>query len=88
MIYFFYIVRCIDNSLYSGVTTELERRVEEHNTHVTKGAKYTKSRRPVTLVYFEKYKTKSAAMKREWEVKQLSKEEKEKIVKKLESNSY
>lgn len=77
--YFFYILRCADNSLYCGISTELERRVEEHNTH-KKGAKYTRAKRPVTLVYFEQYENKSAAMKREYEVKQWSKGEKEKLV--------
>lgn len=72
-------VRCADNSLYSGVTTNLERRVGEHNTHETKSSKYTRTRRPVSLVYFEKYASRSEATKREWEVKQLTKNEKERL---------
>lgn len=77
--YYFYILRCADNSLYTGITTDLDRRVEEHNTS-RKGAKYTRQKRPVELVYFEKFAGRSAAMKREWEVKQLSKKEKELLI--------
>ena len=80
--YFFYIVRCKDNSLYCGITTDLERRVEEHNSSTGKGAKYTRAKGPVTLVYFEEYATKSQSMKREYEVKQWRKEEKEKLIQK------
>jgi putative endonuclease len=78
--YYFYMVRCRDNSLYSGQTNDLGRRVHEHNFDTNKSAKYTKSRRPVTLVYFEEYKTINEAMKREFEVKKLSKEKKELII--------
>lgn len=66
--YFVYILRCIDDSLYTGITTELSRRVEEHNFS-DKGAKYTRTRRPVTLVYFEKHRDRSLASKREYEIK-------------------
>ncbi len=78
-IYFFYIVRCLDNSLYSGITTDLKRRVEEHNSSKL-GAKYTRLKRPVTLVYFEKFAGRSEATKREWQVKQFSKKEKELLI--------
>ena len=67
---FTYIVECSDGTLYTGWTNNLEHRVETHN--VGKGAKYTKSRRPVKLVYFETYSSKEEAMRREWEIKQLS----------------
>ena len=67
--YYFYIVRCSDRSLYSGVTTDIARRVGEHNESNAKGAKYTRSHRPVELVYVEQYSSKSEAMKREYEVK-------------------
>ena len=73
-----YILRCKDGSLYTGWTTDLERRVQEHNQGV--GAKYTKSRRPVTLVYYEEYETKADAMRREYAIKQLSKKKKEELV--------
>ncbi len=77
--WFIYMLRCADNSLYTGITTDLERRVLEHNTLKT-GAKYTKSRRPVTLVYSEQTTTKSLASIRECELKKLPKELKEKLI--------
>ena len=70
-----YIVRCSDNSLYTGVTTDLERRVDEHNTS-DKGAKYTRPRRPVQLVYSEIHEDRSSASKRESAIKKLSRAEK------------
>ena len=76
---FTYIVECSDGTLYTGWTNNLEHRVETHN--VGKGAKYTKSRRPVKLVYFETYSSKEEAMRREWEIKQLSRTEKWKLIK-------
>ena len=69
-----YIVKCCDNTLYTGWTTDLDRRIEAHNSG--KGAKYTRSRRPVELIYAERFDTKQGAMRREWEIKQLSREEK------------
>lgn len=78
--YYFYILRCSDNSLYCGQTTDLERRVVEHNSGSVKSAKYTRAHRPVALVYSEKFETKQQAMKREWEVKQWTKTKKEKLV--------
>ena len=69
-----YIVRCCDNTLYTGWTTDLDRRMEAHNSG--KGAKYTRSRRPVELIYAERFDTNQEAMRREWEIKQLSREEK------------
>lgn len=81
--YYFYIVRCADNSLYCGQTTDLEKRVKDHNTS-PKGAKYTKSRRPVQIVYSERLETISLALKREIEVKKWSKKKKEEFI--LKSN--
>lgn len=69
-----YILKCSDGSLYTGWTNNLEKRIEDHNTG--RGAKYTKARRPVVLVYYEEFPTKQEAMKREWEIKQLSRKEK------------
>jgi len=66
--YYVYIVRCADNTLYTGIATNLERRVEEHNNS-TKGAKYTRTRRPVSLVHYEAYVDRSTASKREYEIK-------------------
>jgi putative endonuclease len=71
-------VECRDHSLYTGYTTDLTRRVRAHNSG--KGAKYTKSRLPVRLVYYETYEEKSLAMKREYQVKQLSRKEKLKLI--------
>ena len=70
--WFVYILRCRDNTLYTGITTALERRVDEHNGS-PKGAKYTKARRPVELLYSEKCGDKSSASKREIAIKKLSK---------------
>lgn len=81
--FYFYIVRCADGSLYSGITTNVERRVEEHNSNSPKSAKYTRYRGPVKLVYFEKFSDRSVAMKREWQVKQMTKYEKELLVKEI-----
>ena len=64
-----YIVKCSDNTLYTGWTNNLEKRIKTHNAG--KGAKYTKSRLPVTLVYYETFQTKEEAMRREWEIKHL-----------------
>ncbi|MDO4313769.1 MAG: GIY-YIG nuclease family protein [Eubacteriales bacterium] len=75
-----YIVKCRDGSLYTGWTTDVERRIKEHNEG--RGAKYTNSRRPVELVYYETFETKIEAMKREYAIKQLSREEKEKLIQK------
>ena len=73
-----YILKCKDVSLYTGWTNNLEKRVKDHNDG--KGAKYTKSRRPVTLVYHEEFETKEEAMRREYAIKQMTRAEKEKLV--------
>lgn len=69
-----YLVRCADGSLYCGWTNHLKERICAHNAGA--GAKYTKSRRPVTLVYYEVFATKQEAMKREYAVKRLTRKEK------------
>jgi putative endonuclease len=79
--YFVYIVRCKDNSLYCGQTKNVKKRIEEHNSSNSKGAKYTKGRRPVALVYQERYSSKSMALKREHMIKKLPKKEKESLIK-------
>lgn len=71
-----YVVECSDTSLYTGVTTDISRRICEHNENDLKGAKYTRTRRPVKLVHVESYETKSDALKREWEIKKLRRESK------------
>lgn len=73
--WFVYIIECSDKSLYTGITVDLERRINEHNSS-SKGAKYTRSRRPVHMVYFEMHENRSKATKREIEIKNLSKKEK------------
>jgi putative endonuclease len=71
-----YIVRCADGTLYTGVATDVARRIAEHNGQGASGARYTRSRRPVKLVYQEKAANRSAAGKREYRIKQLSRREK------------
>ena len=73
--YFVYMVKCSDNTLYTGITTDLQRRIQEHNTS-KKGAKYTRLRRPVTLVYSEECQDRSSASKRESVIKKLKREDK------------
>ncbi|WP_297993720.1 GIY-YIG nuclease family protein [uncultured Clostridium sp.] len=69
-----YILKCNDDSLYTGWTNNLERRIKAHSTG--KGAKYTKARLPIELVYFEEFEDKIEAMKREYAIKQLKRREK------------
>ena len=71
---FTYILRCADGTLYTGWTNDLAHRVETHNAGL--GAKYTRSRRPVELIYFEEFNSKEEAMRREAEIKKLSREQK------------
>ena len=72
-----YMVRCRDGSLYTVWTTDIEKRIKAHNEG--KGAKYTRSRRPVKLVYYEIFATKKEAMSREYAIKRLKKKAKEKL---------
>jgi putative endonuclease len=74
-----YIVACSDESLYTGITTDRKRRIAEHNNS-KKGAKYTRNRRPVDLVYSEMHPDRSTASKREYEIKKLSRAEKLKLI--------
>lgn len=74
-----YILKCKDDSLYTGWTNDLKKRITSHNAG--KGAKYTKARRPVELVYYEVFQTREEAMKREYAIKQLSRKEKEALIK-------
>lgn len=78
--YYFYLLRYSDNSLYAGSTNDLKRRVNEHNTNNSKASKYTKAHRPVKLVYFEKFRTLQKAMAREREVKKWKKGGKEELL--------
>jgi len=76
--WFTYIIRCADNTLYTGISNHLEKRIDSHNSG--NGAKYTKGRGPVKLVYKEKSKDKSTASKREAEIKKLTRKEKLKLI--------
>lgn len=82
--WFVYILRCSDKSLYTGITIDLRQRLYEHN-HSDRGAKYTRGRRPVSLVYSEKQPSRSNAASREYRIKHLSKKEKEELIKELAS---
>ena len=73
-----YVLRCSDDTFYTGYTTDVERRVREHDAG--EGAKYTRGRTPVDLVHVEGFDSKSAAMSREYEIKQLSRTQKERLV--------
>ncbi len=75
-----YFLRCADNSLYAGITTDLTRRLLEHNQCNKRGAKYTRVRRPVTLVFSEPLPDRKAASRREYQLKKLSKIRKEQLV--------
>lgn len=69
-----YILRCADGTLYCGWTNDLEKRLKAHNSG--KGAKYTRSRLPVTLVYYEEFETSTEAQKREYQIKRLTRKQK------------
>lgn len=75
---YMYILRCRDGTLYTGWTNDLERRLQAHQGG--KGGKYTRARRPVELVYYERFDTKQEAMQREWAVKHLRREEKLRLI--------
>lgn len=78
-LWFLYIVRCADDTFYTGITTDLVRRIGEHNTKGV-GAKYTRARQPVVLVYEEKLKGRSEALIREAEIKKLSRQQKIQLI--------
>ncbi len=79
MKHYAYIVECADGTYYCGYTNDLEKRIETHNRG--KGAKYTKPRLPVALVYYEEFDSKEEAMSREWHLKQLSHAQKQALIK-------
>lgn len=82
-----YILICADGTYYTGITTDLKRRIEEHNTS-PRGSKYTAARRPTIVIYHEAYETRSLASKREHQIKQMSRGEKEMLWRKSsKSNS-
>lgn len=73
-----YILRCRDNTLYTGWTNRLEERIKAHNEG--RGAKYTRGRTPAELVYYEAFETKQEAMSREFQIKQMNRQEKENLI--------
>ena len=77
--WYVYIVQCRDNTLYTGITTNLSRRLREHNSQ-KHGARYTRPRRPVKLVYYETAQSRSSASSREYRIKQLSAAEKKQLI--------
>lgn len=79
MPYSVYIVQCSDSTLYTGIAVDVEKRIHEHN-HSAKGAKYTKVRRPVKLLYTESHNDRSSASKREYAIKKMSREDKLKLI--------
>ena len=80
MKYFVYILECPDNTLYTGYTNDIDRRLQAHNSG--RGAKYTKTRLPVRLAYYESFDSKQEAMSREWHIKHdMTREEKLKLIK-------
>jgi len=78
--WFVYFLRCSDNSLYAGITTDVERRIHQHNHCNKTGAKYTRVRRPVSLAYCEASTNRKSASQREYQLKQLLKNQKEQLV--------
>jgi len=78
--WFVYILRCVDNTLYTGVTKDVDKRLRQHNGFLKNGAKYTHSRRPVKLVYQEISNSRSDACKREYAIRRLNKVQKERLV--------
>lgn len=76
--YFIYIVKCKDETYYTGYTTNIEKRIKAHNEG--KGAKYTRGRLPVKLVYWEQYEEKTQALKREYAIKQLTRKQKQQLI--------
>lgn len=80
--WYLYILRCGDGSLYTGITTDVEKRLEVHRSG--KGAKYTRGRGPLELVYRETLEDHSQALKREWEIKQLTRPEKDALIRNCE----
>lgn len=79
-----YLLRCADGSLYCGWTTDPEKRLKRHNSG--QGAKYTRSRLPVEMVYLEAYGERHDALSREWHIKRMSREEKEELIRKQETD--
>ena len=79
-VWFVYLLRCSDHSLYTGITKNIPQRLQEHN-YSDKGAKYTRGRRPVILVYSEEQSSRATAARREYQIKHFSRKQKEQLIK-------
>ncbi len=79
MSYSVYIALCSDGTYYTGIAVDVEKRIHEHNTS-PKGARYTRTRRPVTLVYFENHPDRSSALKREYAIKRMTRPQKDALI--------
>ena len=84
MRYYTYIVRCADDTFYTGYTTDVKKRIDMHNA--SKGAKYTRGRLPVSLVYFEEHENKHDALSREWHIKRMTRSQKEELIEDFKEN--
>lgn len=80
MAWYVYLLNCADNTFYTGITTDPKRRLHEHNHDDKKAAKYTRARRPLSMVYFELCKSRSDAGSREYEIRKLSRPKKQALV--------
>lgn len=78
--YFTYMIQCADNTYYIGITNSIEKRIKAHNGEIKGGAKYTRFKRPVRLVYKEECRDRSTASKREYELKKLTREQKQRLI--------
>jgi len=83
--WYVYMLHCADDTFYTGITTDLNRRLQEHNNS-TLGAKYTRGRTPVTMIYNAEYETRNLASKEEYRIKKLTKKEKLKTISKKQIN--
>ncbi len=80
-VWYVYMVRCRDNSLYTGITTDIKRRLEQHRGERKGGAKYLRGKAPLVLVYRKRIGTKSCALRREYMIKKMSRQQKSKLIK-------
>jgi predicted GIY-YIG superfamily endonuclease len=85
-LWYLYVLQCGDNTLYAGITNDLERRIKQHNDGTA--SRYTRSRLPVVLAYQERCRGRSRALKKEYAMKQLSRKEKEKYIKRKSKTLY
>lgn len=86
MLHYTYMVRCADGTIYTGWTTDLTRRIAAHNSG--HGAKYTRSRRPVALLYAEQFSSKEEALRREYAIKQLPRAEKLRLIDQINQEEH